>query len=69
MLTNKEDSIVPYIVNIQKNTPKSKELGSKIRKYYFGDKQIDMETLPELVDVSNSIFRLFIDKFKLFKRK
>ncbi|KAJ9600061.1 hypothetical protein L9F63_009642, partial [Diploptera punctata] len=56
MLTNKEDSIIPYTKSLKKNTTESKEIGSKIRKYYFGEKYICKETLPELVDLYSDAF-------------
>ncbi|XP_058463056.1 acetylcholinesterase-like [Malaya genurostris] len=43
--------LIPRTVNVNPYTVASKELGEEIKQFYFGDKQVSMDTLPQLADL------------------
>lgn len=52
---NKEfDRVAPIGFTYERDTPRSKEISSKVRKFYLGDKKIDYETVDKFGEVSRS---------------
>lgn len=43
--------LIPRTVNVNPGTVASNELGEEIKQFYFGDKNVCKETLPQLADV------------------
>ncbi|XP_055606004.1 esterase B1-like [Uranotaenia lowii] len=56
-LYNKEPKrFIPRTLNLDYNSEEARELGKEIKKFYFQDKPVCQETVPQLVD-------LFTDKY------
>jgi hypothetical protein len=49
--------LIPHNLKLERNSPKSKEVAQKIKKYYFGDQPVSQEALCQYVDVSMEITR------------
>ncbi|XP_055528119.1 esterase B1-like isoform X2 [Wyeomyia smithii] len=43
--------LIPRTVNVKPNTLASRELAEEIKKFYFGEKSVCMETLPQLANL------------------
>jgi hypothetical protein len=44
--------LIPGNLELERNTPKSKEVAQKIKSFYFGDQPVSQETLLQYVEVS-----------------
>ncbi|KAJ9600064.1 hypothetical protein L9F63_009645, partial [Diploptera punctata] len=55
-LFSEAEYIIPYTINLKNGTPESEELASNIKEFYFGDKPVSQETLPQLVDIYSDAF-------------
>lgn len=54
---NDFEILLPANLNLERNTPKSKEVAQKIKSFYFGDQPVTQETLSQYVDVSMEMTR------------
>ncbi|XP_063239420.1 esterase E4-like isoform X2 [Bacillus rossius redtenbacheri] len=50
------EQFIPAYLNLTKGSPESKRLAAKIKKFYFGDKDVSYETLQELTDLRSDNF-------------
>ncbi|PNF42088.1 Esterase FE4 [Cryptotermes secundus] len=50
---NDFEILLPSNLNLERNTPKSKEAAQKIKSFYFGDQPVSQETLSQYVDLSS----------------
>lgn len=47
------ENIIPYILNIERGTPKWNELVQKFKKFYFGDEELSAENWDKYIVVRN----------------
>lgn len=49
---NENERLVPRYLNLERGSPTNKEVGNKIKEFYYGDKTPNNDTLPEFIKVS-----------------
>ncbi|XP_063229167.1 uncharacterized protein LOC134534613 [Bacillus rossius redtenbacheri] len=53
------EQFIPKSLNMEKGTKESLELAAKIKNFYFGNKSISFDTLPQLVNLASDNFMIY----------
>ncbi|XP_063228635.1 juvenile hormone esterase-like [Bacillus rossius redtenbacheri] len=53
------EQFIPNLLNIEKGTAKSLEIAAKIKSFYFGNKSISFDMLPQLVNLASDKFMIY----------
>lgn len=59
------ESSIPYIMNLKRGSPESKQLAQKIKDFYYGDEEPSLDTIGIFYDVRWVFFsvRIFANTY------